>query len=262
MDINTLVDVVKKAGLLSLEYYGGNIETFQKEDASPFTKADTAVHTYLTAELEKTGIPVLSEEGVQEVVPKDGMLWVIDPIDGTKDFIHQTDEFSVMVALVKEGVPVQAVVYAPALDELYYAEKGNGAHRVTAGKMEQLSVSSVEDLKDATFVVSRNHGSPEHEGKLMEAGVTNRVPIGSIGIKLGEIAKGSAEIYVNDFRKLGWWDVAAPQLILEEAGGMVTGMDGNVCVYSEKPYQMTQGVVASNGLLHDAVHTCFKNIEV
>ncbi len=260
MSVEEYAEMVKDVSSLSLEYYKRSVEVTYKEDDSPLTEADRVVHRHLVSELSKTNIPVLSEEGNQEVSSTDGELWVIDPIDGTKDFIQGTDQFSTMVALVQDGVPIMGIVYAPALDELYFAEKGKGAYLQVGDKVERLTVSDRGDLADATLVVSRNHGSPEYEEKLEEIGVKKREK-GSIGIKLGEIAKGDAEVYVNHYRKLGWWDVLAPQIILEEAGGKVTGLSGEVLRYDEPPYQVVEGVLASNELLHDSVLVSFNEIE-
>ncbi len=253
MHIEKLVKIVQGAGAVALEYYSKDVKVELKEDNSPVTEADIAVHKYLSLKLKETDIPILSEEGSHDDFADKDLLWIIDPIDGTKDFIQHTDDFAVMVAIVKNGLPVMSVVYAPAHDKLYYAEKGKGAYVLKGGKKTKLAVSKVSSSSEASVMVSRNHIDDVVGIIGQKLGISNLIKAGSIGVKLGIIAEGNAEIYANSYSSLGWWDVASPQLILEEAGGKVTGMDESEIRYTGNDFHVLQGVLATNGMLHKKV---------
>src|SRR6056297_3572822 len=129
IDILKLKEEIKKVGAEIMKLYEKDFEIKDKADSSPVTKADLLSNKLLVEILEKTNIPILSEEikDNPERLSSD-KLWIIDPLDGTKDFIQKTDEFSIMVALVEKGEPVLGIVYAPALGKIYYAEKNKGAY--------------------------------------------------------------------------------------------------------------------------------------
>ena len=121
--LETAIAAARSAGSFIMTQYGAARVT-TKSDNSPVTQADLGAHEHIVRILASTGIPILSEEDVltSEIFPTSHELWVVDPLDGTKDFIQKTGDFSVMIGLVRDGVPVLSVVYAPALDTLYYAE--------------------------------------------------------------------------------------------------------------------------------------------
>jgi 3'(2'), 5'-bisphosphate nucleotidase len=151
------IEASKKAGEEIMRLYATTaFET--KNDGSPVTIADTRSNEILMERLGKTGIPILSEEleGVSLPYPK--QLWIIDPLDGTKDFINKSNDFSVMIGLIEHGVPILGVVYAPALDTLYFATKGNGAF-VTKGEITSTLTVSNREHENLRFVRSVNHFS-------------------------------------------------------------------------------------------------------
>lgn len=250
MNREELARITKEAGRVALKYYNKNYTVTTKSDNSPVTEADMAVHKYLTVALEATDIPILSEEGSAGVISDTDKLWVIDPIDGTKDFIQKTGDFAVMVALVEVGVPNMTAVYVPAADEIYSAEKDKGAFLKRGDEEERIHVSKISDSKDARLLVSRNHPNKVTARLEEELGISRVIPVGSMGVKLVRIARGDADICLYSTNKLGWWDVAAPQLILEEAGGKVTDVNGAVIRYEGNNTYIPNGVLASNGFLH------------
>ena len=214
-------------------YENEDFEVDFKGDNSPLTKADTAAHHIIQKVLEKTNIPVLSEEGKH--LPYDirktwNRLWIVDPIDGTKEFIKRNGEFTVNIALVKNGIPIAGVVYAPALNDLYIASQEIGSYLIHLNKDSNTTIVSLmesgnklpmdRDDKTFTIVASRSHMSPETEDYVQEMrtkhGKVNLISKGS-SLKLCMVAEGQADCYPR-FAPTMEWDTAAGQAICEHAG--------------------------------------------
>lgn len=277
VNLKELKDEIRKVGDEIMKLYHQDINVQDKADSSPVTAADLLSNKLLVAILEKTNIPILSEEVKDSPERLDSdKLWIIDPLDGTKDFIQKTGEFSIMVGLIEKGEPVLGIVYAPALGKMYYAQKGEGAfleRRVesedlgeslsiplnkgdTGGlrfKSQRLKVSDKNDFKDWSILVSRNHLGKE-EVKLAESlEFREKRPTGSIGVKLGIIAEGKAEMYLHAIDKTWEWDVAAAEIILKEAGGEVTDIDGEKMVFNKEVPKNFRGILATNGGRHGEI---------
>ena len=280
IDVFELKDQIRKAGDEVMKLYHQEIDIQKKQDSSPVTEADLLSNNLLVEILKKTNIPILSEEikDSPERLNSD-KLWIIDPLDGTKDFIQKTDEFSLMVALIEKGKPILGIVYAPALGKLYYAQKGEGAFlelRVeskengvekednflvplnkgdTGGfvKSRELRVSDKDNFEDWSILVSRNHLGKEEVALAEKLKFKAKVPTGSIGVKLGLIAEGKAEMYLHAIDKTWEWDIAAPQIILEEEGGKVTDIDGEKLVFNKKTPKNFRGILATNRRKHERI---------
>ena len=231
--LNIAIEAALEAGKAILEIY--NSDDFGVElkgDDSPLTKADIASHNIIVAHLKATDIPVLSEEGKEMPYEerKDWkQLWIVDPIDGTKEFIKRNGEFTVNIALIDNQITQLGVVFVPALGELYFSTIENGSYKVAV----DLQNFSVEDLvkegsklplerEDKTFTVvaSRSHMSPETEAYVNEMrekhGEVNLMSKGS-SLKLCMVAEGKADCYPR-FAPTMEWDTAAGQAICEHAG--------------------------------------------
>ncbi len=218
-----------------------------KADGSPLTRADRESHRILMQRLSETGIAVISEESKKPSIPPSGTAWVIDPLDGTKDFIARTGEFCVMAGLLSGGRPVLGVVKEPSSGRTYFAQDCRGAFLRQDRKDVRLHVSDRASWQGATAIVSRHHFSSADE-KLARALPGIRLqPMGSIGSKWGAIASGHADAYWN-LDGLNVWDVCAPQVILEQAGGRVTDGQGEPLRFST--IRFSGGILASNGVLH------------
>ncbi len=217
--------VSRDAGRAVLEVYNSDFAVEQKEDKSPLTLADTRSHGIISAYLKKHfSFPVLSEEGGG--IPYEerrtwGYYWLVDPLDGTKEFVKRHGDFTVNIALIHEGRPVAGVIYVPVTSVLYYAQKGVGSFKVENGKTTKLPVKGEKDL--LTVVGSRSHATPELEQYIQEMkkkyGELEVISCGS-SLKFCMVAEGKAEVYP----RLGptmEWDTAAGQIIVEEAGGRV-----------------------------------------
>ena len=234
--LNTAITAALEAGKAILEiYHSGEFDVEIKGDNSPLTKADTASHNVIMSFLTKTDIPVLSEEGksIAYQERKDwSQLWIVDPIDGTKEFIKRNGEFTVNIALIENQKTQIGVIFVPVTGELYFSSKEMGAFKVTVDlenyDLETL-ISNGSKLplqrEDNTFtiVASRSHMSPETETYVQEMrdlhGEVNLISKGS-SLKLCMVAEGTANCYPR-FAPTMEWDTAAGQAICEHAGFQV-----------------------------------------
>ena len=197
-----------------------------KEDGSPLTRADTASHEVIAAELDKLdpAFPVLSEEGDLTVEPGAwDVYWCVDPLDGTKEFVKGLGEYTVNIALVARGKPVLGVIYVPAQDVLYFAAAGLGAWKQSSdGSVDRIAPSG--RTAPQTAVVSRSHLSAETEEFLERLNVNDRISHGS-SLKICAVAEGSADIYPRHGPTC-LWDTAAGTAIATEAGCKVIDLAG------------------------------------
>jgi len=219
--LNALIVIAHHAGEAIMAHYGGDAVVQLKPDASPVTVADHAAHAVIVDALTAAfpDVPVISEEG--EIPPYEARLhwrrfWLVDPLDGTKEFIHRNGEFTVNIALIEDGVPVLGVVFAPALDVLYAAGRGLGSWKYDgAAEGEQLFGPDAPGVDGVIIVESRSHPSAELEAFLATLTVASHVPAGS-SLKFGLVAEGKAHLYP----RLGptmEWDVAAGDCVYRYA---------------------------------------------
>ena len=213
-------------------YHSDDFEVQLKSDDSPLTKADLVSHQLIESYLKPTNIPILSEEGkdISFDERKDwNELWIVDPIDGTKEFIKRNGEFTVNIALIENHIPTLGVVYAPVLNQLYFSSKKLGSFKLSVDltdyDVENLIDSSVKlplirEDKTYTIVASRSHLSKETldfiEGIKKDKGDVHLISKGS-SLKLCLVAEGSADCYPR-FAPTMEWDTAAGQAICEYAG--------------------------------------------
>ena len=231
---DTAIEAAIEAGRAILEiYHSGDFDVTIKGDDSPLTRADLASHEVIMRHLGTTGIPVLSEEGRDmPFSERSGWseLWIVDPIDGTKEFIKRNGEFTVNIALAREGVPVLGVIYVPVTSELYVGVQGEGARKALCPANETVDVTEAmsvaqplplpKDDRPFTAVASRSHLSPETEAFIedlkQEHGEVATISKGS-SLKLCMVAEGKADCYPR-FAPTMEWDTAAGQGICMAAG--------------------------------------------
>jgi len=232
-----VLDAVASAGTAILEVYAGGHEVEYKADESPITRADRAAHEILAARLGRIApsIPVLSEEAESShayaVRGAWRQLWLVDPLDGTKEFINRNGEFTVNVALVRDHRPVLGVVAAPALGLTYYAAEGTGAFRRRDGASAE--AIRVRPAADPLVVVgSRSHRGDSLDAVLARMGPHELRPMGS-ALKFCLVAEGTADLYPR-LGPTSEWDTAAAQAVLELAGGAVTTLDGAPLRYNQR----------------------------
>lgn len=230
-------DAAVEAGKAILKIY--ETEDFgveSKSDSSPLTKADRAAHGVIVSFLEKTALPVLSEEGKD--VPYSERrnweyFWLVDPLDGTKEFIKRNGEFTVNIALVHKERVIAGVVYTPVTEKLYWGIVGAGAFLEFQGKSVALQVNGKDDLKGPVRVVaSRSHMSEETQAFIDQFPSTEIVSMGS-SLKFMILAEGGADVYPR-FGPTMEWDTAAAQAVLEAAGGSVINNDTSQPLFYNK----------------------------
>jgi 3'(2'), 5'-bisphosphate nucleotidase len=214
-------------------YQDLNPQVEYKLDHSPVTEADLASHHILQTGLAGLAPhwPVLSEESAE--VPFDERkswrhFWMIDPLDGTKEFLHRTGEFTVNIALIEDDRPILGVVYAPVIDKLYFAARGVGSYRMDGKVTTPIKVAPAT-AGSTRFVVSRCHASEQET--LTQTKGCESIVMGS-SLKFCLIAEGAADVYPRNGPTMEW-DTAAAQCILEEAGGSVTDLEGNTIRYNK-----------------------------
>jgi 3'(2'), 5'-bisphosphate nucleotidase len=230
--------LVADAGTAILEVYAGAHGVEYKADDSPITRADRAAHEILSAGLRRLtpDIPVLSEESSEEhasgVRRAWRELWLVDPLDGTKEFISRNGEFTVNVALVRDHRPVLGVVAAPVLELVYCGAEGLGACVAHAGEADQPIQVRQPAASPLVVVGSRSHRGDSLDGVLARLGPHELRPMGS-SLKFCLVAEGSADFYPR-LGPTSEWDTAAAQAVVEAAGGQVTTLDGEPLRYNAR----------------------------
>lgn len=231
MDLKKTLDQVRgavaeaAAEILHIYSDPSRFDLEHKDDDSPLTAADVAANKLLVSRLQELtpGIPILSEESRQ--APWHDRkhwqrCWVVDPLDGTKEFLKRNDEFTVNVALVRDHRPILGVVYAPALQKWYFAARHEGAWRqVGGGVMDRIRVAEKPVDRPWRVVGSRSHNTPEVDEFVQRLGDAELVSMGS-SLKLCLVADGTADVYPR-LGPTSEWDTCAAQAIVEEAGGQV-----------------------------------------
>lgn len=241
-----------EAGAVLLRHFGRHGTVDRKDRNEPVTIADREANALIVGGIRNAfpGDWVLSEE---EPDPPGRLsaerVWMVDPMDGTEDFIQGETGFSVMIGLCERSHPVAGVVYRPATDTLYHAARGMGAFV----KDRSIRVSSAAALDGVRLVASYSHRSPVLDRVREALGATDEMNIGSVGLKVGLVAEGTRDLYVNPSGRSKLWDACAPQAILEQAGGTLSDLDGRPLRYGESELQNRRGLIASNGALHPEV---------
>jgi len=229
-----LMPIVARAGAAIMQIYDSSFTVQRKEDNSPLTLADLESQRVIIDGLTKVtpDVPILSEESAQ--APWDERktwreLWVVDPLDGTREFVKRNGEFTINIALVQEHEPVLGVIAAPALGLLYWGASGVGAFSQHQGAAE-ISIHVSPPQSPLRVVGSRSHTSAQTIDYLKRLGPHALTGIGS-SLKFCRVAEGKAELYPR-FGPTSEWDTAAGQAILEAAGGHVTRLDGHRLRYN------------------------------
>ena len=226
IQVDAVVELARKAGVAVMDIYQKDFAVYDKSDSSPLTEADMASHHILVEGLQALtpSIPVLSEESGEEVKAERlnwTEYWLIDPLDGTKEFIKKNGEFTVNIALVREGVAVLGVVYAPALDVMYWGEAAKGAWKQESSNAPvEIQVADVPQVATGWRVVgSRSHQSEEFKVFMNCLPEADIVAMGS-SLKLCLVAEGKADLYPR-LGPTSEWDTAAAHAVVLAAGGQV-----------------------------------------
>lgn len=249
-----------EAGKIVMKVYSTDFLTESKIDESPITLADLKSNEIIKQILSTTNHTILSEEDLddQSRLTED-LVWVIDPLDGTTDFVNRTGEFTVMIALVNRKKPILGVIYWPTKGVLFVAQKNSGAFKLENDEWVRINVTKISELEECRAVGSRHHLSEQEKMLLKKLQITNFTSIGS-SLKVGMISSGGAEIYLTTTNKMKEWDTCASYCIVTEAGGMMTDMNGNEITYNNKMTNHEYGILVTNGLVHDKIINEFKKL--
>jgi 3'(2'), 5'-bisphosphate nucleotidase len=235
--IEPIVALAEDAGRAILEVYSTDFDVQEKADESPLTQADLASHRWIDAGLRSLApdIPIISEEsGLPDFSERSRWrrYWIIDPLDGTKEFVNRNGEFTVNIALVEDHRPVLGVVHVPVQDKTYVGCKGLGAERREKDR-EPVAIRVAEACASpARIVGSRSHRGASLDRFLESVGDYDMVPMGS-SLKFCVVAEGGADVYPR-LGPTSEWDTAAAQAVVEQAGGKVVTLDGEPMQYNAK----------------------------
>ncbi len=241
MDLKSLIEPIvalaEEAGHAILEVYSTNFDVQSKADESPLTQADLASNRRIMAGLETLtpGIPIISEEvGLPEFEERSAwpVYWLIDPLDGTKEFVNRNGEFTVNIALIDDNRPVLGVVHVPVHKRTYLGCEGIGSERRDEGAAPQAIRVAAKSSETVRVVGSRSHRGASLDAYLAAIGDHDMVPMGS-SLKFCVVAEGGADIYPR-LGPTSEWDTAAAQAVVEQAGGSVVTLDGKPMKYNTK----------------------------
>ena len=236
-----------EAGQAIMAFYRRGAAVRTKADSSPVTEADEAADRLIVAGLREAApdIPVVSEEGARRA-PAGGRFWLVDPLDGTKEFIGRTGEFTVNIALIEGGRPVLGVLHAPALDETYVADGAGGAVRIEGGAVPRPVHARAVPEEGPVVVASSAHRDAETNA-FIAGRRPSRIARAGSALKFGLLARGAADLYPR-FGRTMEWDTAAGHAVLAAAGGDVRTADGGALRYG-KPGFVNPPFVASGAPL-------------
>lgn len=254
-----LTRIAHEAGQVIMEIYDRNPEARLKDDRTPVTEADTAAEAHILAGLKVVcpDIPVISEEAAAEgKVPDVGdLFFLVDPLDGTREFLSRNGEFTVNIGLIENGAPIAGIIYTPAKSRMFRGQKGQGAEQAEVapdGELADAQWNSIGTRQPAAgelvAVASRSHRDEKTNQVLKERGATEIVSAGS-SLKFCLLAAGEADLYPRMGRTMEW-DTAAGQAILVAAGGSVVTEDGAPLTYGKKergydnPHFIAQGATS------------------
>jgi len=234
--IQEIINLAIKAGKETLKYYH-EPQTQLKKDNSPLTKADLASNNIITTYLKThyKNHAIISEENKNRT-PKQ-YTWIIDPLDGTKEFIKKSNEFTINIALTKDNKPILGVIYAPATNDLYYAQKGKGAYK------NNQKIQASKKTNNLTMAISRSHST--NESKL-----NYKTIIKGSSLKGCIVAEGIADLYPR-LGDINEWDICAMDIIIKESGAIITDLNNKEIIYNQN--KLINGFLVTNNLIHEKI---------
>ena len=264
-ELSVAVQLARQAGQVVMDVYATNFAVASKGQNDPVTEADRQANDLIVKGLQAAfprDTVVAEESPSPDGLPASGRVWYVDPLDGTKDFIARNGEFSVMIGLAVNGEAKLGAVYQPEGDVLYAGAVGREAWMERQGIRSPLVIKEQDAGRPLTLTVSRSHRHPMVETIGRALGVGNEIPSGSVGLKIGLIARGEADVYLEPGPYTKRWDSCAPEAILRAAGGAFTTILGQPLVYGGSLSSRVlvgdqlanrHGLLASNGFCHERV---------
>jgi len=260
-ETNLAIEAAIKGGNAVIEVYKNDFSFEIKDDNSPITEADIKSNKIIQEILSATNIPILSEESADNLTRlKHEKIWIIDPLDGTSDFVDKTGEFTIMISLVQSNKPILGVVYWPTEDKLYVAQKNQGAYELFSEHWKKLSVSNTSNLKNCRAVLSRHHLSELDEKLINKLNLSEFNQRGS-SLKVIDVCCGKAEIYLTTTTKIKQWDTSASYCLITESGGKMTDLNGQDLEFNTKMINHKNGILVTNGLVHSKIVKEYLNFQ-
>jgi 3'(2'), 5'-bisphosphate nucleotidase len=238
IELEHVIAAAHAAGEAVLAEYERECESRTKADGSPVSEADERSQEIILTHLHKiaSDIPVVAEEGAEPSAPApDGLFWLVDPLDGTKEFLDRTDEFTVNIALIEDREPVLGVVLAPARELLFAAAPGAGATLEEHGDRRSIAARSIPP-EGATVVSSRSHGDREALDRFTAGRRIAQTAVAGSSLKFCLLAAGEADLYPR-FGRTMEWDTAAGDAVLRAAGGKVTDLENRPLSYGKPGFE-------------------------
>ena len=242
-ELSTAIDAIREAGLLTTELLGNRAKSSQKSNGEILSEADILVNTLLKVKLNNAfpDYGWLSEETMDSTERLNKKyVWIIDPIDGTREFVEGIPEYVISIALVENGIPIIGVQYNPTLDQLFAGIQNGGAF--LNGK--RIFCSDCRDLSKASVAVSRSENQ-KGKTKIYRPIFGKLTPVGSVAYKLALVASGNYDINFSVQPK-NEWDICAGDLLIREAGGCLIDLNGSVRKYNQKNTLIDRGLIAGN----------------
>ncbi len=264
-ELETAKEAALEAGKKILEIYNSDAGDIHNKSEgsyeSPVTKADVEANNIITKKL-RSSFPehaiLTEEEQDNKERLNNEFVWIIDPLDGTKEFISKNGEFTVNIALTRQGSPILGVIFIPAKGELFYAVEGQGAFYEKEGKTVKMKVSNRDKIEDMSLMVSRSHMT-EKEAKLIQRYDFKEVKKSGSSLKGCRVAKGDADLYFR-LGRTHEWDICAMHAIINEAGGVMTDLEGNQITYNNDEL-FIHGFIVSNNKIHGKLLSIVKEID-
>ena len=257
-ETNLAINAVVDAGKAVMKIYDQEFETKIKADNEPLTQADTESDKIIHEIISVSDHPILSEETKDDKKRlEQETVWIVDPLDGTSDFINKTDEFTIMIGLVRKQIPILGVIFCPTQDTLYVAQQNQGAYQLLGERWSKISVSTKSDIAECRTVCSRHHLS-ENERNFLENIHPMKLTRRGSSLKAIDVASGMAEFYFTSSDKIKQWDTCASYCLIKEAGGNITDVFNNDLKYNTESVNHQNGIVITNKLIHNQLIDSYK----
>lgn len=255
-ELDLAIKVAHEAATIVNTFYVGSAEVRYKSENEPVTEADRSANQHIVTRIQ-AAFPndgLLSEESKDNLARLNKeRVWIIDPLDGTKEFIARNGEFSIMIGLAIEGQPVMGVVMQPDPGLLYAGSITDGAYLYEAGERIPLQVSHQAEIEKMVLVSSRSHRQQIVDRIRKSLRITSERVSGSVGLKVGLIARRLADLYVHPSPGCKEWDICAPCALLEAAGGQMSDCWGNPIVFNKRDVRAHNGILVSNSQRHEEI---------
>jgi len=247
------VEAVIAAGKAVMEIYKRDFSSTLKEDNSLLTEADIKSNEIIQQIISDSQYPILSEESIDNKERlKCKKIWIVDPLDGTSDFVNRTDEFTIMIALIENNKPILGIVYWPVKNVIFLAQEGDGAYKFAEDKWLKLEINDVSELERCRCVGSRHHLLEKERNFLTKLRISQFTQRGS-SLKVMDICSGKAELYFTITDKIKQWDTCASYCLIKEAGGKMTDMFGADLKYNTFTTNHPNGILVTNGVIHNEI---------